>query len=232
MESKTAELGKQNQTFRSTLYSSIFSASVTHHPSLISCLWKRLFDIFFAALFIVVLLPVFFVLVVCMELIGGGHLLYSREMVGLHRQPFFLLKFRTMIPDADAYLEHHLALKLEFEKNMKLRCDPRITCFGKFLRRTCLDELPQLFNVLIGQMSLVGPRPIHQCELHLYGLYVDKRLSVKPGMTGLWQISPDRHCSYESRILLDMQYIDNCSFFLDLFILVKTLKILIITGGF
>ena len=114
---------------------------------------------------------------------------------------------------------------------MKLQYDPRITGLGKFLRRTYLDELPQLFNILLGQMSFVGPRAIHQCELTLYGEYAEKRHTVKPGITGLWQISPDRFRCYEERIPLDMQYIDKRSFFLDLAILLKTLKVLIISKG-
>jgi lipopolysaccharide/colanic/teichoic acid biosynthesis glycosyltransferase len=102
---------------------------------------------------------------------------------------------------------------------------------GGFLRKTYLDELPQLFNVLIGQMSLVGPRAIHQRELTLYGEFVEKRHSVKPGMTGLWQISPDRYRCYEERISLDMGYIDTRSFFLDLLILVKTIKVFLAQTG-
>ncbi len=134
-------------------------------------------------------------------------------MIGLHGRRFTLLKFRTMIPDADAYLEKHPELKAEYQKNMKLQYDPRITRLGRFLRKTYLDELPQLFNVLVGQMSFVGPRAIHQREL-AFMVSMWRRESVKPGMTGLWQISPDRYRCYEDRISLDMRYIDTRSFFL------------------
>jgi exopolysaccharide production protein ExoY len=102
---------------------------------------------------------------------------------------------------------------------------------GKFLRKTSLDELPQLFNVLVGQMSLVGPRIIHPSELPRYGEYAQKRLSVKPGITGLWQISGRQHISYDERVQLDMRYIDNRSFFVDLAILVKTLKVFVVHTG-
>jgi len=114
---------------------------------------------------------------------------------------------------------------------MKLRVDPRVTRIGKFLRRTSLDETPQLFNVLIGQMSLVGPRMIHPSELPRYGEYARKRLSVTPGITGLWQLNGRQHDSIEQRILLDMQYIDERSLILDFSILLKTLKVFIIHTG-
>ena len=114
---------------------------------------------------------------------------------------------------------------------MKLANDPRITRVGKFLRKTSLDELPQLFNVLVGQMSLVGPRIIHPSELPRYGEWAQKRLSVKPGVTGLWQVSRRQHFCYEERILLDMHYIDSRSFIADFAILVKTFKVFIIHTG-
>ena len=114
---------------------------------------------------------------------------------------------------------------------MKLVCDPRVTRVGRFLRKTSLDELPQLFNVLVGQMSLVGPRIIHPSELPRFGKFASKRLSVKPGITGLWQISGRQHISYEERVLLDMRYIDTRSFIVDFTILVKTLKVFIVHTG-
>ncbi len=215
---------------------SAFSSSTYIHqygsPSyLFNCALKRLLDIVLATIGIVVLLPVFFVIAVCIKLEDGGDILYFREMVGLHGRRFTMFKFRTMIPHADSYLEQHQELKLAFQENMKLQYDPRITRTGRFLRKVYLDELPQLFNVLIGHMSLVGPRAIHQRELSLYGEYAEKRHSVKPGMTGLWQINPDRHRCYEERIPLDMQYIDDRSLFLDLVILFKTLKVCISPTG-
>ena len=207
------------------------STDITHSPSRLYDASKRLLDIILAVFGIVVLMPVFLVIAVCIKLEDGGNILYFREMIGLRGQRFHMLKFRTMIHNADAYLEQHPEIKLEYQKNMKLQVDPRITRLGRFLRKAYLDELPQLFNVLVGQMSFVGPRAIHQGELTLYGKYADKRHSVKPGITGLWQISPDRHRCYEERIPLDMQYIDNRSFFRDLVILFKTLKVLIISTG-
>jgi len=119
----------------------------------------------------------------------------------------------------------------EYQKNMKLQNDPRVTRVGKFLRKTSLDELLQLFNILVGQMSLVGPRIIHPSELPRYGSFGEKRLLVQPGLTGLWQISGRQHISYDERVELDMQYIDARSLWLDLTILVKTLKVFIVHTG-
>ena len=207
------------------------STTITYNPSLLYYALKRLIDIIIAAVGVVVLVPVFLVIAICIKLDAGGDILYFREMIGLRGRNFTILKFRTMIRNADAYLEQHPELKLEYEKNMKLDDDPRVTRLGRFLRRTYLDELPQLFNVLTGHMSLVGPRSLPAHELTLYGEYAQKRLTVKPGVTGLWQVSENRYSSYAKRILLDMQYIDNRSFFLDLIILLKTLKVLIVQAG-
>jgi lipopolysaccharide/colanic/teichoic acid biosynthesis glycosyltransferase len=216
---------------RITGNSSEVSNRITYNPFHPYDPLKRLFDVVLAAFGIVVLLPVFLVIAVCIKLEDEGSIFYFREMVGLLGRHFILLKFRTMIPDADSYLEQHPELKLAFQKSMKLQSDPRVTRTGRFLRKTYLDELPQLFNVLLGQMSLVGPRAIHDRELSLYGECVEKRHSVKPGMTGLWQISPDRHRRYEDRIPLDMEYVDHRSLVLDLVIMVKTLRVLIKLTG-
>jgi exopolysaccharide production protein ExoY len=207
------------------------STDVVHTPSWLYYISKRCIDIVLSVLGIVVLMPAFLAIAICIKLSDGGDMLYFREMVGLRGRRFFMLKFRTMIPNADTFLEEQAGLMCEYQQNMKLKNDPRITRVGRILRKAYLDELPQLFNVLVGQMSLVGPRPIRQCELELYGKYAEKRISVKPGLTGLWQISPDRHRCYEERIPLDIQYIDNRSCFLDLVILFKTLKVLIAHAG-
>ena len=215
----------------STFNGSTISTAITHNPSLLYYALKRLFDMVLAAFGVVVLIPVFLVIAICIKFDDGGDILYFREMIGLQGRRFTILKFRTMIPNADAYLEQHPELQLEFEKNMKLKVDPRVTRLGRFLRKTYLDELPQLFNVLAGHMTLVGPRSLPVHELTLYGEYAQKRLTVKPGITGSWQVSENRYSSYTKRILLDIQYIDNRSFFLDLIILLKTLKVLYIQAG-
>jgi lipopolysaccharide/colanic/teichoic acid biosynthesis glycosyltransferase len=177
------------------------------------------------------MLPIFLIVAVCIKLDDGGEVLHFREIIGRHGQRFHALKFRTMIPDADAYLAKHPELLQKYQQNMKLVGDPRITRLGNFLRKTSLDELPQLFNVLVGQMTLVGPRIIHPSELPRYGEWARKRLHVRPGITGLWQISGRQHIAYDERVLLDMRYIDNRSIFVDLTILLKTLKVFIVHTG-
>ncbi len=208
-----------------------FSIFTVREPSRWYYTIKRLLDVVLSLLGIVFLLPVFLCIALCIKLDDGGPVLHFREIIGKHGKRFYALKFRTMIVDADGYLAKHPELMQKFKQNMKLAQDPRITRVGRFLRKTSLDELPQLFNVLVGQMSLVGPRIIHPSELARYGEYGPKRLSLKPGITGLWQISGRQHISYDERVQLDMQYIDTRSFIVDLIILVKTLKVFIVHTG-
>lgn len=208
-----------------------FSALSIREPSRVYLVAKRLFDLLLSLVGIVFLLPVFACIALCIKLDDGGPVLHFREIVGKHGKRFYALKFRTMIPDADSYLAKHPELMQKYKQNMKLAHDPRITRVGRFLRKTSLDELPQLFNVVIGQMSLVGPRIIHPSEYARYGEFGQKRLSVRPGITGLWQISGRQHISYDERVQLDMQYIDTRSFIVDLVILAKTLKVFIVHTG-
>ena len=210
---------------------STLSAGVAHKPSQLYFTLKRLFDIVLSAIAMVVLLPVFLVIALCIKLDDGGDILHFREVIGQYGKHFFALKFRTMIPDADDYLEQHPELKQHYLRNMKLVGDPRVTRVGRVLRKASLDELPQLLNVLVGQMSLVGPRIIHPSELVRYGEFAPKLLTVKPAITGLWQISARQHQSYDERVLLDMRYIDTRSFFGDLIILFKTPRVFIIHTG-
>jgi lipopolysaccharide/colanic/teichoic acid biosynthesis glycosyltransferase len=205
--------------------------TIVREPTLLYLITKRLIDVLLASIGILVFLPVFVVIAVYIKLDDGGKVLHFREIIGKHGQRFYALKFRTMIPDADGFLAKHPELMRKYQQNMKLERDPRITRVGKFLRKTSLDELPQLYNVLIGQMSLVGPRILHPSELPRYGKYAQKRLSLSPGITGLWQISGRQHISYDERVLLDMHYIDTRSFIVDLAILVKTLKVFIVHTG-
>jgi exopolysaccharide production protein ExoY len=200
-------------------------------PSSTYLVVKRCIDILLALIGIVLLSPIFCIIALCIRMDDRGPVLHFREIVGSRGERFWALKFRTMITNADAYLQLHPQLMQTYLQNMKLEHDPRITRVGRFLRKTSLDELPQLFNVLVGQMSLVGPRIIHPSELARYGVYAPKRLSVKPGLTGLWQISGRQHIAYEERIVLDMYYIDHRSILFDLLIIVRTLKVLVMHTG-
>lgn len=223
LASRTTESDLSNQ--------STPSADVAHEPSQLYYIAKRFIDIVLSVVGIVALIPVFLVIAICIKLEDRGTVLHYREIIGHQGRHFFALKFRTMIPDADGYLEQHPELKQQYLQNMKLPGDPRVTKAGRFLRKTSLDELPQLFNVLVGQMSLVGPRIIHPSELVRYGTYAQKLHSVKPGITGLWQISARQHICYDERVLLDMRYIDTRSFRADLVILLKTLKVFVVHTG-
>jgi lipopolysaccharide/colanic/teichoic acid biosynthesis glycosyltransferase len=158
-----------------------------------------------------------------------GPIIYRRRVVGLHGQEFDAYKFRTMIPNADAYLDARPELREEWSRTGKIQDDPRITRVGRMLRRYSLDELPQLLNVLKGQMSLVGPRMITPTELDHFGRWRHNLLTVKPGMTGLWQVNGRADVSYEERVRMDMRYIRNYTIWLDLRLLFNTVRAVV--GG-
>jgi lipopolysaccharide/colanic/teichoic acid biosynthesis glycosyltransferase len=182
---------------------------------------KRCIDLLGAGILIVALLPVFIVIGLLVVLDDGWPVIYRRRVLGTTGE-FDAFKFRTMVRDADSILAANPALKAEFERNFKLKDDPRITRVGAFLRKLSLDELPQLFNVLRGQMSLVGPRMITAAELHKYGPYKQLLLSVKPGLTGYWQVRGRQNVSYEERVRMDLHYLGTWSLNLDIKILFET----------
>ena len=189
---------------------------------------KRSFDLAAASVLLVVLAPLFCV-ISSMIRKTGGTAFYGHTRVGRDGKPFKCLKFRTMRPDADKVLTELLAndpaARAEWEKDFKLKNDPRITPIGHFLRKTSLDELPQLINVIKGEMSLVGPRPIVDAELERYGNYVGLYLRVLPGVTGLWQVSGRNDASYAERVSLDAWYVQNWSIWYDIAILFKTVNV-------
>ena len=160
---------------------------------------------------------------------SGGAIFYGHKRRGQHNREFACYKFRTMAPNADQLLQELLAkdpeARAEWERDFKLKNDPRITPIGRFLRRTSLDELPQLWNVLKGDMSLVGPRPIVEAELERYGSQIEYYLEAKPGITGLWQISGRNDITYDTRVYLDAWYVKNWSLFNDIVILLRTVKV-------
>lgn len=165
------------------------------------------------------LLPFLLLLALCIKLDSPGPIFYRRRVLGVGGKAFDAFKFRTMVINGDEVLARYPALQAELQATHKLKEDPRITRMGHWLRRTSLDELPQFINILLGQMSLVGPRMIAPAEAEMYGRMKHNLLTVKPGLTGLWQVSGRSDLSYEERVRLDMHYIRNYSIWLDLQIL-------------
>ena len=192
---------------------------------------KRLFDVVTASLALLVALPFFVVLVIGIVLESPGNPFFVQTRLGLHGKRFPMLKLRTMVPDAErrrAEVEH---LNEALPPLFKCRHDPRVTRIGRMLRATSLDELPQLINVVLGDMSIVGPRPRLPYELSLDDPAVIRRLSVKPGLAGLWQVSGRATLDYDEALALDLQYIDNWTFWLDLKLIARTFWVVVTRRG-
>ncbi len=192
---------------------------------------KRIGDIIFSLLVLTLGSPIFILIGILVKLSSPGSIFYIQKRVGRNYKEFGCIKFRTMYKDADDLLpnllEKYPLMRKEFEKDFKLRRDPRITKLGRFLRRSSLDELPQFYNVLKGEMSVVGPRPIVSNEINKYSLFMEEVISVRPGLTGLWQVSGRNNLSYEKRVELDLVYARNRNFTLDLEIIILTLGVLL-----
>ncbi len=185
---------------------------------------KTAMDYLGALVGVTLLSPVFLFIAWLIRRDSSGPVIHRRRVVGLHGRRFDAYKFRTMIPNADTYLETHPELNQEWILTGKIQDDPRITRVGRVLRRLSLDELPQLFNVLRGQMSLVGPRMITPGELKHFRRWRHNLLTVKPGMTGLWQVSGRSDLSYEERVRMDMQYIRNYTVWQDIKLMFNTVR--------
>ncbi|MBV8336761.1 MAG: sugar transferase [Alphaproteobacteria bacterium] len=187
------------------------------------------------ALALIVLLSPIMLLIAALVAMEGGPVLFGHERVGFGGRPFRCLKFRTMVPNAAEVLADLLArdpaAAREWATTQKLRNDPRITHVGKFLRKTSLDELPQLWNILVGEMSLVGPRPIVQSEVERYGSDIDYYYAVRPGLTGLWQVRGRSNTSYAERIEMDFEYVSSRSVGRDLKILIETVPAVLRRSG-
>lgn len=196
---------------------------------------KRIFDILFSIGAILFFLPLGLGIIVCTKLSSSGPVFYTCRRVGKDGLPIWCWKFRTMCVDADQKLAEILLdpeAKEEWETYYKLKNDPRIHAVGKFLRKTSLDELPQFFNVLKGDLSVVGPRPVTEDEVQKYfGPKAEKILSVRPGLTGIWQTSGRNLLTFEERLKLEESYIDSQSLALDLRIIAKTIPALIFPKG-
>lgn len=186
--------------------------------------FKRFFDIFCSSIAIILISPILLILGIVVKLTSEGPVFYSHKRVGKNGKEIGILKFRSMVLNADKMIDDFTEeQKQEYKENYKLENDPRVTKFGKFIRKTSLDELPQLFNIFLGSISIVGPRPVTQEETLLYGKDRDLLLSVKPGLTGLWAASGRSNVSYEERMRLELQYVNECSFWYDIKIIFKTI---------
>ena len=189
-------------------------------------LFKRIFDITATVIGGLLILPVIAIVAILIYLDSPGPIVFGHKRVGQGGKEFPCYKFRSMVPNAqealEIYLKENPEAREEWERDFKLKDDPRVTKIGKFLRKTSLDELPQLWNVLIGDMSLVGPRPIVRAEVEKYGEYINDFYLVPPGITGVWQVSGRSDTTYEERVLMDSWYVHNWSVWIDIVYLVKT----------
>lgn len=196
---------------------------------------KRALDIFLVILAIPLLLPLILGLVIILRIKDPGPLLYGHRRIGFGGREFSCWKFRTMVVDGDAVLERHFrsnpAAEAVWKEQRKLVDDPRVTSIGAVLRKLSLDELPQLLNVLKGEMSLVGPRPVVQAELDHYGASARHYLTARPGLTGLWQISGRSDTTYAERVRLDRFYVANWNLWQDLRIIFMTIPAVVMSRG-
>ena len=192
--------------------------------------FKTSLDLFFAVLFIILCLPLLIFISILVKFSSRGSIFYLHKRIGKNKKHFYCIKFRTMHPEAEYMLENLLEkdeeINKEYEKNHKIKNDPRITQIGKFLRKSSLDELPQLINVLKMEMSIIGPRPIVDDEISKYGETISKVLTLKPGITGLWQVSGRNNLSYKRRVFLDKHYVENYDLVMDLRIMIRTFGVL------
>ena len=197
---------------------------------------KRMMDIVLIILFLPIILSLLLLISICQKLLDRkGKIFYKHTRVGRLGKEFELWKFRTMYPDSETIfvdiIQKTPSLAAEWKIHQKLRVDPRITPFGMLLRKTSLDELPQFLNIIRGDMSLVGPRPITHAEILKYGNVYPHYIKSYPGLTGLWQVSGRNNLEYSDRVKIDKYYLTNCSFFFDFKILLKTPWVVLLRKG-
>ena len=196
-------------------------------------IFKRIFDLVLTITGVILISPILFIIAVAVGIDNRGRIIFAHKRVGRYGKKFPCYKFQTMISNADEVLKKYLAenpdAKKEWDESFKLTNDPRVTKLGNFLRRTSLDELPQLFNVICGEMSLVGPRPIVEAEIPRYGENIREYYMVLPGITGMWQVSGRSDTTYAERVAMDTWYVRNWSVWIDIMYLFKTIKA-VLTG--
>jgi Undecaprenyl-phosphate galactose phosphotransferase WbaP len=204
----------------------------------LSALWsslKRIVDFMGALLGMLLLAPFLLIIAVLIKLDSSGPVFYVQPRVGMDGKRIRIYKFRTMLMNAEQALAEHLhlnaAARLEWDQTQKLRDDPRITRVGKFLRKFSIDEFPQLFNVLLGEMSMVGPRPIMVDQIIRYGAGIDIYRGIRPGLTGLWQVSGRNHTTFQERANFDVYYVRHWSIWLDIYIILRTVWVVLSRDG-
>jgi len=201
----------------------------------LSGMMKRLTDIVLSFSALVFLLPVLLPIALFIRLSDGGPAVFKQRRIGRFGEEFWCYKFRSMVTDANERLEELLAndpkARREWEMTQKLENDPRITRFGHFLRKSSLDELPQLINILLGEMSIVGPRPIVRNEAEKYGKFFVHYCHMRPGLTGLWQVSGRSDTTYDERVAMDVRYVSEWSYSNDLLIMAKTVPAVLMSDG-
>lgn len=201
----------------------------------VSSAFKRATDIIIASIALIILLPALIVIALIVRIGDGGPILFHHRRIGRDGKEFKCVKFRSMNVDAELELPRILSdcpkARAEWRANQKIENDPRITKIGKFLRKASLDELPQLINVIRGDMSIVGPRPIVRSEIEKYGEFFPYYCAVRPGLTGLWQVSGRSGTTYEDRVQLDVKYVTEWSYWNDVKILGKTIPAVLKSDG-
>ena len=193
---------------------------------------KRIFDFILSLIGIAIMSPLFLIISIMIKCDTKGPVFFKQRRIGLNGKPLYIYKFRTMVTNAEELIASFTPeQKKEWEESYKLKDDPRITRVGKILRKTSLDELPQLINIIKGEMSIIGPRPVVEEELSWYGNDVDLVLSVKPGLTGWWGVNGRSEVPYPKRCDLELYYVKNASLALDVRILLGTLKVVFSQRG-
>lgn len=236
-ENITADEIEQEETYNTAKVIEISTPNEKQNKKIIYKFFKRIIDIIGSLIGIIILIPTSLVIYIARKISkeDDGPLFYEQLRYGKNNKVFRIYKFRSMCIGADKklkeYLQENESARKEFEETHKLRDDPRITKIGNFLRKTSLDELPQMINILKGEMSFVGPRPIVEGEIDKYGDNREKFLSVKPGLTGYWQANGRSNTTYEERMNMELYYVDNCSLWLDIKIFFKTFVVVLKKEG-
>lgn len=193
---------------------------------------KRTMDVVLSTIGLIVLLPVFAIIALAIKIESKGPVFFKHTRIGEKGKIIKIYKFRTMVQNAEELIKSFTPEQMkEYKENYKLTNDPRITKIGKVLRKTSLDELPQLLNIIKGELSIIGPRPVVQDELEKYGANAEKFLSVTPGLTGYWAANGRSCTSYEERIKMELYYVDNLSFKMDIKVFFKTIEAVIKREG-